>query len=877
MPAKKKKKSLVIVESPAKAKTINKYLGADFEVAASKGHVRDLPARRFGIDIPSGWVPTYQNLADRKELLAALKKQAAKAELVYLAPDPDREGEAIAWHLKEALGLSDERVRRVTFNEITKAAIERAFTSPGQINMDRVKAQETRRFLDRVVGYQLSPLLRKKVTRGLSAGRVQSVAVRLIVDREREIQKFTPEEFWKITATLIPSELAQEAAKLAATRGPGKKASVAQTDDGDEIEDAEGEEEATPRTKASDLPPGAFQAEMVEWDGKKFDVKSGDAAQAIVQALAGQPYLVSKIEQKDRQDKAPPPFTTSTLQQQASMRLRFTAKRTMMIAQRLYEGVDLGSEGSVALITYMRTDSVRVSDEALTSCRKHIEQHYGPAYLPDAPNRFTSGKSAQEGHEAIRPTDVANTPEKVARFLPQEQAKLYELIYRRFVACQMKPAIFAITNVEVRAAAGLFKTQGKILKFDGFRKVYVPSGKADEEAQLPLLTEQQPLSCLELLPTQHFTQPPPRFNEASLVKTLEKEGIGRPSTYAAIISKIQERGYVELKERRFHATELGMTVTDLLVEHFPKIMNLKFTSHMEDELDDIENAKIEWHSVLNEFYEPFAAELKEAETKMATLRGQETDEQCPQCQAKLVVRFSKLGKFLGCSNYPECKYIKPREGEPERIATPTELACPECGKPMLEKMGKFGRFLSCSGYPDCKTIMNFDAEGQPVLAVTKTEHSCSKCGSVMVLRQGRRGPFLACSAYPKCRNAQDVDAQGNPLQPIDTGVNCEKCGSPMAVRKGPRGPFLGCTKYPKCRSAKPIPEELMEKIKHLLPPPPPKKELPPVEIKETCPKCGEPMKLRASARGYFLGCTKYPKCRGTSQPSQELLDKLGTA
>jgi DNA topoisomerase-1 len=441
----------------------------------------------------------------------------------------------------------------------------------------------------------------------------------------------------------------------------------------------------------------------------------------------------------------------------------------------------------------------------------------------------------------------------------------------------MKPAIFAITNVEVRAGAGLFKAQGKILKFDGFRKVYIPSGKTGEEAQLPPLREQQHLACLDLSPTQHFTQPPPRYNEASLVKALEKEGIGRPSTYAAIISKIQERGYVELKDRRFHATELGMTVTDLLVEHFPKIMDLKFTSHMEDELDDIENAKIEWHAVLNEFYEPFAEELKLAEQRMQNLRGQETDEKCPQCGAPLVVRFSKLGKFLGCSKYPECKYIKPREGEPERLVMPTEHTCPDCGKPLLEKMGKFGRFLSCSGYPDCKTIMNFDAEGKPVPALTKTEHKCEKCGSPMVIRQGRRGPFLACTGYPKCRNAKDVDAAGNPLQPIDTGVTCEKCGSPMAVRRGPRGPFLGCTKYPKCRSAKPLTDELKEKLKDLLPPPPPKKEVPQVEIKDVCPKCGEPMKLRASARGYFLGCTKYPRCRGTLQPSEELLEQLGSA
>ncbi len=865
-----KKKKLVIVESPAKAKTIGKYLGADFEVAASKGHVRDLPAKRFGIDIDKGWVPTYQNLADRKQLIDALKKQAKKAELVYLAPDPDREGEAIAWHLKEALGLDDERVRRVRFNEITKTAIQKAFVEPGQIDMDRVRAQETRRFLDRVVGYQLSPLLRKKVSKGLSAGRVQSVAVRLIVEREREILAFKPEEFWRITATLSTNPVETSQIHVIAPH-------LVQ-DQIDQDQDTEAEtdpaSEMAPESGKRGLPPDAFQAELVEWQGQKFRVSQGEEAQRIVESLRQADFVVHQIEQKERQEKAPPPFTTSTLQQQASLRLRYPAKKTMMLAQRLYEGVDLGADGPVALITYMRTDSVRVSDDAVKACRDYIGARFGERYLPENPNRYASGKSAQEGHEAIRPTDLSYTPEKVAAFLPQDQLKLYTLIYNRFVACQMKPAQFAITNVEVRAGEGVLKAQGKILKFDGFRKIYAPAGRQEEDALLPALEEKQPLHLVELDPSQHFTQPPPRYNEASLVKTLEKEGIGRPSTYAAIISKIQERGYVEQKERRFFATELGMLVTDLLVEHFPKIINVKFTSHMEDELDDIENAKIAWQNVLNEFYEPFAQSLKEAEVKMQSVRGLETDEKCEQCGAPLVVRFSKRGKFLGCSKYPECKYIKPREGETAPAVTPTEFQCPECGKPLVQRMGKFGPFLSCSGYPDCKTIMNLDAEGKPIPAVTKTEHTCEKCGSVMVLRQGRRGPFLACSAYPKCRNAQDVDAQGNPLKPIDTGVSCEKCGSPMAVRKGPRGPFLGCTKYPKCRNAKPLTEELKEKLKDVLPPPPPKKEIPEIEIKETCPKCGAAMKLRSSAKGYFLGCTKYPKCRGTKQLDEELLKQL---
>jgi DNA topoisomerase-1 len=855
----RKKKNLVIVESPAKAKTIHKYLGPDFEVAASKGHVRDLPKKQFGIDIEAGWKPTYRNLDDRKDVLAALKKQAAKAATVYLAPDPDREGEAIAWHLKEALGLDEGKTLRVTFNEITKRAIQDAFAHPGTIDMDRVQAQEARRFLDRVVGYKLSPLLRKKVARGLSAGRVQSVAVRLIVEREREIQKFKPEEYWKITALLAPEGTVQLKAVKAKSR---KKVSP----------DENGELQPDERPE---VPEGAFLAELAEWAGKKFAAHNEQEAKGIVDALQGASYVVAKIEQKDRVEKPAPPFTTSTLQQQASIRLHYPAKKTMMLAQRLYEGVDLGSEGSVALITYMRTDSTRVSDDALKACRDHISSQYGPPYLPAEPNRYASGKSAQEAHEAIRPTDLAFHPDQVARFLPHDLLRLYTLIYNRFVASQMTPAVFAITNVDIQAAEGVFKAQGRVLKFDGYRRVLAPAGK-QEDALLPTLQEKQPLDLLSLTPSQHFTQPPPRYNEASLVKALEKEGIGRPSTYATIISKIQERGYVEQKERRFYATEMGMVVTDLLVEHFPQVMDLKFTSHMEEELDEIESRKIGRDVVLTEFYEPFRQSLQVAEMKMQTVKGEPTDEKCPKCGKPLVVRFSKLGKFLGCSGYPECSYIKPREGEAAREAPiETEHKCPTCAKPMLQRMGRRGPFLGCSGYPECKTTMNFNAEGKPVLASKPTEHVCDRCGKPMVLREGPRGPFLACTGYPKCRNAKDVDAEGNPIKPIETGVQCEKCGGPMVVKRGPRGPFLGCAAYPKCRSTKPVPEELKEKLKTLMPAPA-KKAVPAVEVSETCPECGSPMKLRPSRRGYFLGCSKYPKCKGTREAPPDLLGGTGT-
>jgi DNA topoisomerase-1 len=852
--AARKKKNLVIVESPAKAKTIHKYLGPEFEVAASKGHVRDLPKKQFGIDIDEGWVPTYRNLPDRKEVITFLKKQAAKAGAVYLAPDPDREGEAIAWHLQEALGLENDRVHRVTFNEITKRAIQDAFANPGVIDMDRVAAQEARRFLDRVVGYKLSPLLRMKVAKGLSAGRVQSVAVRLIVEREREIQQFKSEEYWEIAAVLAP-EGAVKPAK--SKKGPGREAKT----------QPNGEAQSAPQ-----VPKGAFLAHLAEWKGKKLEIGNETAASEIVEALKDARYVITKVEQKERLEKPAAPFTTSTLQQQASIRLHYSAKRTMMLAQRLYEGVELGSEGSVALITYMRTDSARVSEDALKSCRHHIETTYGKRYVPDAANRYRSGKSAQEAHEAVRPTDLSYTPERVASFLPHEQLRLYTLIYNRFVASQMTPAVFAVTNVEVQAGEGLFKAQGKVLKFDGYRRVLPPGGK-QEDAILPALSEKQVLDLLELVPSQHFTQPPPRYSEASLVKALEKEGIGRPSTYAAIISKIQDRGYVDQKERRFYATELGMVVTDLLVEHFPQVMDLKFTGHMEEELDLIESHKIARDEVLTEFWQPFRQALEVAKTKMQTVKGAETEETCPQCGKTLVVRYSKKtgSKFLGCSGYPECSYTKPTDGDAREAPVPTEHKCPTCGKPMLQRMGSRGPFLGCSGYPECRTTMNFDNEGKPVLASRPTEHICDKCGKPMVLREGRRGPFLACSGYPKCRNAKDADAEGNPVKPIDTGIQCEKCGSPMVVKPGPRGPFLGCSAYPRCRSTKPIPKELKEHVKAAMPQP---KRAPAVEVSETCPECGAPMKLRSSRRGYFLGCGKYPKCKGTREAPPELLERV---
>jgi DNA topoisomerase-1 len=872
--ARKNKKSLVIVESPAKAKTINKYLGTDFEVTASKGHVRDLPKSRFGIDIAAGWVPSYRPLKDRKDVLTALKKQVSSAGTVYLAPDPDREGEAIAWHLKEALGLKDERTKRVRFNEITKTAVQKAFTEATDINMDLVAAQEARRFLDRVVGYNLSPLLSRKLAQSLSAGRVQSVAVRLIVEREREIAAFIPEEYWKITALLSVQGVktkqkgAAAGAPLSKEKPKGRKKAADKAAEG-EAKAKEGDE----KPAADAIPEGAFLAELNEWAGEKFKASSEAQITPIVEALNKAQYVVAKVEQKDKRENPPAPFTTSTLQQTAANRLHFSAKKTMMIAQRLYQGVELGKEGSVALITYMRTDSTRLSEDALKSVREHIQKGYGKPYLPEKANRYASGANAQEAHEAIRPTDLTYSPEKLKDQLPHDEWRLYNLIYNRFVACQMMPAVFATTTVDVKADQGTFRASGRIMKFDGFRRVLPPAKQ--EDTLLPAVTEKQVLDLLKLSPTQHFTEPPPRYTEASLVKTLEKEGIGRPSTYATIISKIQDekRGYVEQKDRRFYAKDMGMKVTDLLMQHFPKVMDLEFTRRMEGELDQIESKKMERNAVLTDFYAPFEQALKQAETEWVT-----DEEKCPECGRPLVERFSKFGKFFGCSGYkddPPCKYIK-RSGEKatREPPKPTEHACPNCGKPMVQRMGRRGPFLGCSGYPDCKTTMNISADGTPVLSSQPTEHKCDKCGSPMVLREGPRGPFLSCSAYPKCKNAMDVDAKGNPVKPVQVGIDCEKCGAPMVVKRGPRGPFLGCSAYPKCRSTKKIPEEMKEKIEAMLPPAPAKKEMPKVEITDTCPDCGEAMKLRYFRGNYFLGCSKYPKCKGTREASPELLEQI---
>ncbi len=825
------RQALVIVESPKKAKSINKFLGSSYVVKASMGHVRDLPKRKLGLDVANGYQPSYEIVPAKKETIAELKRYANRANTVYLATDPDREGEAIAWHLQQALDLDDSQVQRVTFHEITERAVHEAFSKSGPINMEMVNSQQARRFLDRFVGYQLSPLLWKKVARNLSAGRVQSVAVRLIADREKEIRAFVTDEYWKITATVSP---------------------VGSTETADQ-----------------------FKALLAEYNGAKFEAKNESDARAITTAIESSPFVVSKVDETEKLDKADAPFKTSTLQQQAAIRLRYSAKKIMKIAQELYEGIDVDGSGPVGLITYMRTDSLRVSDEALNAVRERIKADFGDKYLPAKPIRYAAGKLAQEAHEAIRPTDVNLTPEKIKGSLSHDQFRLYQLIHARFVASQMTPAVYAVTDVGLTAGPGLFKAQGKILKFDGHRKVWPPGGKQEDEL-LPRLTVGQSLDLKSLEPTQHFTQPPPRFSEAALIKALEKEAIGRPSTYAPIIQTIQDRQYVEQKERRFHATDLGMVVTDLLVKHFPKILDLKFTAHMEGKLDDIASSKDELTKVLDEFYYPLQEELKAAETQMERVTIP-TNEICHVCGAPMVMKFGRTGQFLGCSKYPECKTTRPLGGEPRAEAVASAHSCPKCGKPLMIRENKRKeKFLSCAGYPECKESFNIDPEGNPVPSVQATDVTCEKCGKPMAIRQGPRGPFMGCTGYPKCRNALPIDDQGKPVPPVKVEVVCTRCGGAMAVRRGRRGAFLGCLNYPKCRGTAQIPDDLKEQLGEQAgaAKESPANDLKTIEVEETCEQCGGPMLVRRSRRGFFLGCAAYPECKGTKQPGPATLEKI---
>ncbi len=739
-------KALVIVESPAKAKTINKYLGSDYEVTASMGHIRDLPSKGINVDIENHFEPTYDIMPGKKRTVTSLKALAKKCDRLYLATDLDREGEAIAWHLAEILKMPEDKTFRVIFNEITKSAIQEAFTSPGRLDMGKVNAQQARRILDRIVGYQISPLLWKKVTRGLSAGRVQSVAVKMVVEKEREIRAFIPDEYWMIPA-VFTTDLDQDYSQqwqtfLAehAEENHGRGATLVQQAD----------------WMAS---RHAFKAELLKVNGEKFQVDNTERAHEIYNAMQQASFSIGDIQKKESVSRPSPPFITSTLQQAAANRMGFTAKRTMRVAQQLYEGIEMGSSGSVGLITYMRTDSTHLSKEALASAAGYIQSEFGQAYLPDKPKVYTSGKNAQEAHEAVRPTDVKLSPEEVRPYLNDEQYKLYDLIWRRFLASQMTNARYDVTTLDITANTSvgpcLYRATGRVQTFDGFTRVWTVSSA---EQQLPAMEVAQPLGVVDMKAEQHFTKPPARYTEASLVKALEKEGIGRPSTYASIISTIQDRSYVEQREKKFHATDLGEVVTDKLSEFFPKIMDMAFTRFMEEQLDKIEEQHLDWVGVLDEFYGPFKANLDTAmeEMKHAKAETQPSEYTCPECNQPMVYRFGKNGRFLSCGAYPECKFACPCDRDGKMLEqVETEHKCPNCSKPMIHKKGRWGEFLGCSDYPECKTTLKLDKEGNVLPPKPPAEPSgvrCYKCkDGELVIRASKRGPFLGCNRFPRCR------------------------------------------------------------------------------------------------------------------------------
>ncbi len=753
-------KALVVVESPAKAKTINKYLGKNYTVIASMGHVRDLPKSKLGVDIEEGFEPSYEVIASRKKVLKELKDAAKGSDDIFIATDPDREGEAIGWHLAEELGTGNKKkIRRLMFNEITKKGVLSALEHPTAINKQMVDAQQARRVLDRLVGYKISPLLWDKVRRGLSAGRVQSVALKLAVDREREIERFVAEEYWNITARLA---------------GP--------------------------------VPP-EFDAKLLKRGGSNIKVTSQAESDTVLADLRGATWTVASVATKERKKNAVPPFITSKLQQAA----RFPVKKTMMIAQQLYEGIELPGEGAVGLITYMRTDSTRVSEQALEDVRVYIGGKFGAEFVPDKPNVYKTKADAQDAHEAIRPTSMQYDPESVRAQLTPDQYYLYRLIWNRFVASQMPPATFDETTVDIQAADYLFRVKGSVPKFAGWLAVYNQetvevrtdgpgpdaASSEDEEGSsvLPALSEGDTLELKELRPEQKFTQPPPRYSEATLVKALEENGIGRPSTYASIISVIQARDYVNKIDARFKPTMLGMMLVEkLLSPAFDDILDVEYTRNLEEDLDKIEAGTSTYVITLGSFYKKFAKDLKRAERDMPNMKeGQATEEVCDKCGAGMVIKAGKFGLFLACSAYPACENTRELEKpEPGAEGEAIEEACENCGKPMVVKRGRFGQFLACTGYPECKTTRKIITTKQGMTAAKPDQildEKCPKCSSNLVLKQGRFGEFTACSSYPACKYVKQKS----------TGLVCPKDGGDVVERKSKRGKvFFGCANYPDC-------------------------------------------------------------------------------
>ncbi len=828
-------KSLVIVESPAKAKTINKYLGGEFVVEASIGHIMDLPKNEIGVELERRtFEPTLVVSPGTEKVVAHLKKQAAKSEFVYLAPDPDREGEAIAAHLAMQLlpVMKDpSKLRRVTFNEITQKAVKAAFAHSRDIDERLVDAQQTRRVLDRLVGYQISPLLWDKVRRGLSAGRVQTVAVRLIVEREREIGAFVPVEYWTLEAFLHVEKQPDKSLKAKFIGIDGEPARVANGKDKD------GKEQFI----ANALPDRA-------------------AVDAVLSALKNARWSLTSVQSREQQRRPLPPFITSQLQRDASTKLGFNVRRTMGVAQRLYEGIDLGAEGTTGLITYMRTDSPRVAPDAIQAAREWVGKQLGAKYLPETPNVYKGKKDAQDAHEAIRPTDASRTPESIARYLSDEQLKLYTLIWRRFVASQMTPAVFDVTTAKIAAVSAKdgktydFRVSGSVLRFDGFLKVYEAiEEKKDEDDEstnkLPNLDGVKALVLDKLEEEQKFTQPPPRYNEASLVKELEERGIGRPSTYASIINTIQDREYVVKhggSRGRFYPTEIGVVVCDLLVESFPYIFDMAYTAKLEEELDDIEDGKEKWTDLLNGFYDHFEDELKDAGKKMRDIKRMEvvTKEKCDLCGSPLVLKWGKFGTFFACSAYDKkdpssCTFTKENTADKPDMNTPEaqeadekEEYCENCGKVMVLRRGPFGMFMACPDYnadPPCKTIRKLSQKQQQKPPVP-TGEDCPLCGKQLVLRQGQYGEFVSCSGYPKCKYVK---------QNLIEGMKCPKCGTgDLAERKARRGNvFWGCTNYPKC--------DFTSNYK---------------PVAKKCPECGSPYLVEKTLRsGIYLECPNKKK------------------
>lgn len=747
-------KPLIIVESPTKVKTLKKYVGEKFNVTATSGHIKDLPPKEIGIDIEDGFKANYLNITGKANIIKSLKAAADNADEVFLAPDPDREGEAIAFHTAEILKKKNRVFHRVLFHELTEKGIKDALSTPLNLNTDKYNAQQARRILDRLVGYQVSPILWRKIQGGLSAGRVQSVAVRIICERERAIQAFIPEEYWTIAADLL-----------------------------------------------GDNPP-PFQAKLAKKDGKKIKIPDNDTSTAICSELEKETFVVESINKKTVKRNPLPPFTTSKLQQEAINRLKFSASKTMLVAQQLYEGVELGPGDHVGLITYMRTDSIRIADDAANEAIDFIKQTFGKDYAIDKPRAFKNKNKVQDAHEAIRPTSVFNTPEKMAPFLDKSQLELYTLIWKRFVASQMEEALIDQSTLSIKAGAYTFTLSGSTVKFPGFMTLYL-SVEAEKEKEedgskqaLPDLKVGMVLKLLKLDPKQHFTQPPPRFSEASLVKELEENGIGRPSTYATILSTIRSKGYVDLVNKYFRPSELGFIVNDMLVANFSDVFDIAFTARMENNLDRVESSEIDYKKVLEDFYRPFEVELGKAKESMVSVKGVglATGLPCPSCQkGELHIKIGKNGTFIACNAYPECTYSRNYERDEKGLIHPVEPSfelaegkvCSKCGKPMLVKQGRFGEFLACSGYPDCKNTQSAHADSKG--ASLGIPCPVAGCTGEITEKQSKRGKvFYGCSRYPDCAFASWDKPVAN--------KSCPKCGSPFLVEKTTKreGTFLKC-------------------------------------------------------------------------------------